>query len=157
MLILNHKVLLNKWKSFTVAYFKIYYSKSLFIKYDELCTYINYWKSAFFYKMKNNFAKSIVYLQSQKQLYNHQCPFICLSLGLGCTDWDKPIWAPLHHSTLGQCSDWFVPICKYFFLNFWCFPSVMSSCLSTGCPKKNVTFVRLWVFDLGRGVFGGKK
>ena len=135
MLILNHKVLLNKWKSFTVAYFKIYYSKSLFIKYDELCTYINYWKSAFFYKMKNNFAKSIVYLQSQKQLYNHQCPFICLSLGLGCTDCDEPIWAPLH---------------------FWCFPSVMSSCLSTGCPKKNVTFVRLWVFDLGRGVFRGK-
>ena len=116
MLILNHKVLLNKWKSFTVAYFKIYYSKSLFIKYDELCTYINYWKSAFFYKMKNNFAKSIVYLQSQKQLYNIQCPFICLSLGLGCTDCDKPIWAPLHHSTLGQCSDWFVAICMIFFL-----------------------------------------
>jgi len=25
---------------------------------------------------------------------------------------------------------------------------------STGCPKKNVTFVRLWVYDLGRGVLG---
>ena len=27
------------------------------------------------------------------------------------TDWDKPIRTPLHHSTPGRCSDWFVPIC----------------------------------------------
>ena len=29
--------------------------------------------------------------------------------------------------------------------------------ISTGCPKKNASFVQFWVFDLGRGVYRGKK